>query len=169
MNNNKVHLNSLPVDMTFYRVRGKKIMEETDKWIEQKALHDVGARIFSWGGGRSMRMVVLFERDGLYYTTLDGAITRGLGKVGDEEQTGMRPGIMLDPEKYKQYGLDYVAYALMLSAAGYAPPTRKHASYETKLQVYLSSRQFLKVCAEAARLGITRTAVVRRLIDQLDG
>lgn len=170
MNNSIVHLNSLPVDLSFYRERALPLQTEIDAWQAQQETEGIAARVFSHGRGRATKFIILYERERVYYTTLDAARKMGkLGKIGGITDTGMRPGVPLSAEKYRAAGLDYLAFAFLLSAAGYYPEgVRYHEEPpHIKIQTYVTGKQLLKLDAAAAAMGTTRTGVVRKLIDAL--
>ena len=164
-----------PINMEWYEQKARNIMEDVDMWMDH---HDKGcplmARIFSIGmNEKDLNFFLLVEKDGLYYASVDHA-EAGETPYGKEDETGMRPGMPIDAEKYRQNGEKYLALALLLSATGYYislhndyTTKEKPAPVTIKIQAYLKKEHVEKLDAECKKLGISRAEKIRQLIEAM--
>ena len=164
-----------PLNMEWYEQKAKALMEHVDFWMDH---HDKGcplmARIFSIGmNEKDLNFFLLVEKDGLYYASV-GHAEAGETPYGKEDETGLRPGMPLDAEKYRENGEKYLALALLLSAKGcfihlHEDYTQKGKPVQAtfKVQAYLTKEQIEKLDAECKKLQISRAAEIRRLVDAL--
>ncbi len=164
-----------PINMEWYELKAKHMLEIVDGWLYH---HDKGsplmARIFSFGmTEKDLQFMLLIEKDGLYYVSVEHA-EAGETPYGKETETGLRPGMPIDAEKYREGGEKYLALALFLSATGYYihlhednKPKEKPVQPTFKVQAYLSQEQLEKLDAECKKLQISRAAEIRRLVDSL--
>lgn len=164
-----------PVNMAWYEKKARAMMDEVDMWLDH---HDKGcplmARIFSTGmNSKDMQFMLLIEKDGVYYVSVEHA-EAGDMPYGKETETGLRPGMPLDAEKYREGGEKYLALALFLSATGYYITLRndykapKPKPVETvKVQAYLKKEHVEKLDAECAKQDVSRAELIRRLIENM--
>ena len=163
-----------PVTMEWYEKKARRMMEEVDAWMDH---HDNGcplmARIFSVGmSEKDLQFMLLIEKGGLYYVSVEHA-EAGENPYGKEDETGMRPGMPIDAEKYREAGEKYLALALLLSATGYYIQLHKDTAKEkpsqatVKIQAYLKKEHVEKLDAECEKLGISRAEKIRRLIEAM--
>lgn len=164
-----------PINMEWYEQKAKALMEDVDMWMDR---HDKGcplmSRIFSIGmTEKDLQFMLLIEKKGAYYASVEHA-EAGETPYGKEDETGLRPGMPLDAEKYRENGEKYLALALLLSATGYYITlhddyaTPKPKPVETiKIQAYLKKEHVDKLDAECKKLGISRAEKIRRLIEAM--
>lgn len=166
-----------PIDMAWYEEKAKGLLGEVDAWLEH---HDKGcglmARVFSTGMRSSdLQFLVLVEKDGLYYPCVEAA-EKGEMAYGAEDETGLRPGMPIDAEKYREGGEKHLAFALCVSANGIYIHLREEDKKRekpvvvlenVKVQAYLTPEQVAKLDAECGRLQISRAAEIRRLVEAL--
>ena len=164
-----------PLNMEWYEQKAKALMEHVDFWMDH---HDKGcplmARIFSIGmNEKDLNFFLLVEKDGIYYVSVEHAEAKDT-PYGKEDETGLRPGMPIDAEKYRENGEKYLALALLLSAKGCF--IHLHEDYKQKgkpvkatfkVQAYLTKEQVEKLDAECKKLQISRAAEIRRLVDAL--
>lgn len=162
-----------PLEMSWYEEKAKAMMDEVDAWLEH---HDKGcplmARIFSFGmTKKDMQFMLLVEKDGVYYVSVEHA-EAGDTPYGKETETGLRPGMPIDAEKYREHGENYLAFALFLSATGYYitlhPDTAtKPKPVETvKIQAYFKKDKVEELDAACKKLGLSRAAFIRKVVEE---
>lgn len=154
----------MPINMAFYSDKARQLVDAVTKYARLLPA-GVRARVFFEGAGQKLAFCLLYEKEKLFYMTLDDAIAgERKNALGTVHRLGLTPGESIDARRFALGGLDYLAALLMVSVSLQVAYRKGGDCRRVKVQAYFDGELIERLDAEANRLHVPRTEVIRRLV-----